>query len=69
MAQQLRRARHREGGSGFGWRPGEVAVFEPVAIAFEGEDLGVVDEPVDHGGGGDLVAEDLAPAAETACCW
>ncbi len=28
------------------------------------EDLGVVDESVDHGGGDDVVAEDLAPAAE-----
>ena len=42
----------------------EVSVFEPVAVAFEGDDLGVVDEPVDHGGGDDVVAEDLAPAAE-----
>ena len=40
---------------------GEVAVFEAVAVAFEGEDLGVVDEPVDHRGGDDVVAEDLAP--------
>ena len=31
---------------------------------FRDEDFGVVDEPVDHGGGGDLVAEDLAPGAE-----
>jgi len=43
---------------------GEVAVFEAVGVAFEGEDLGVVDEPVDHGGGDDVVAEDLAPARE-----
>ena len=28
------------------------------------EDLGVVDEPVDHRGGDDVVAEDLAPAGE-----
>jgi len=45
----------------------EVAVFEPVAVAFEGDDFGVVDESVDHGGG-DL-AEDLAPAPEGVCCW
>jgi len=45
-------------------RASEVAVFEAVAVAFEGEDFGVVDESVDHGGGGDFVAEDLAPAAE-----
>ena len=35
-----------------------------VGVAGEGEDLGVVDEAVDHRGGDDLVAEDLAPAAE-----
>jgi hypothetical protein len=29
-----------------------------------GDDFGVVHEPVDHGGGDDVVAEDLAPAAE-----
>jgi len=46
------------------WGAPEVAVFEAVAVAFEAEDFGVVDEPVDHGGGDDLVAEDLAPAAE-----
>ena len=40
----------------------EVAVFEAVAVAFEREDFGVVDEAVDHRGGGDLVAEDLTPA-------
>src|SRR3954447_635266 len=42
----------------------EVAVFEPVAVAFEIENFGVLHEPVDHGGGDDLVAEHLAPAAE-----
>src|SRR4051794_41849604 len=43
---------------------GEVAVFEAVGVAFEGEDLGVVDESVDHGGGGDGVAEKLSPRPE-----
>ena len=47
-----------------GWAAAEVAVAEPVAVALEREDLGVVDEPVDHRGGDDLVAEDLAPAGE-----
>ncbi|GBE23932.1 hypothetical protein BMS3Bbin02_00197 [bacterium BMS3Bbin02] len=28
-------------------------VFESVGVAFEGEDVGVVDEPVDHGFDGD----------------
>ena len=44
--------------------PPEVAVFEPVAVAFEVDDLGVVDEAVDHGGGDGGVTEDFAPAAE-----
>src|SRR5579862_6065497 len=42
----------------------EIPVPEPVGVAFEGDDVGVVDEPVDHRGGDDLVAEDLAPPAE-----
>ena len=41
---------------------GEVAVAEAVTVAFEREDLGVVDESIDHGGGDDVVAEDLAKA-------
>jgi hypothetical protein len=42
----------------------EVSVLEPVGVALEGDDVGVVDEPVDHGCGDDVVAEDLAPASE-----
>ena len=42
----------------------DVAVLESVAVALEGEDLGVVDESVDHSGGGHVIAEDLAPGAE-----
>jgi hypothetical protein len=37
--------------------------------AFEGHDVGMVDEPVDHGGGHDVIAEDVAPSARTVCCW
>jgi hypothetical protein len=37
---------------------------ESVAGAFEGEDVGVVDDAVDHRGGDDLVTEDVAPAGE-----
>ena len=49
---------------GVGWEDAaEVAVAEPVAVAFEGYDVGVLDEPVDHGGD-DVVTEYLAPAAE-----
>jgi hypothetical protein len=47
-----------------GWDAAEVAVFEPLAVAFEGDDFGVVDEPVDHGGGHHVVTEDFAPPAE-----
>src|SRR6266540_6628066 len=49
---------------GCGGDAAEVSVLEPVAVAFEGDDFGVVDEPVDHGGGDHVVAEYLAPAAE-----
>ena len=44
----------------------EVAVAEPVAVAFEGYDVGVVDEPVDHGGD-DVVTEYLSPQRPS--CW
>ena len=44
--------------------PAEVSVLEPVGVAFESDDFGVVDEPIDHGGGDNFVAEHLAPAAE-----
>jgi hypothetical protein len=37
---------------------------EPVAGAFQGEHVGVVDDPVDHRGGYGLVAEHSSPAAE-----
>ena len=35
-----------------------------IGVAFQGVDVGVVDEAVDHRGGYGLVAEDLAPASE-----
>jgi hypothetical protein len=47
-----------------GGHPPEVAVFESVAVAFQRDDFGVVDEPVDHGGGDGVVTEGLPPAAE-----
>jgi hypothetical protein len=43
------------------WAGSEVAVFESVAVALEADELGVVDESVDHRDGGHVVAEDLAP--------
>jgi hypothetical protein len=42
----------------------DAAVAEPVAGAFQREDVGVVDDPVDHRGGDGLVAEHAAPAGE-----
>jgi hypothetical protein len=39
-------------------------VGESVGVAVEGNDVGVVDQAVDDGGGHDLVAEDVAPPAE-----
>ena len=42
------------------------AFAEPVALAFEGDHGGVVDEAVDEGGGDHRVAEDLAPGFKAA---
>jgi hypothetical protein len=39
----------------------ELFAAQPVAVTFEAEDLGMVDETVDHRGGGHVVAEDVAP--------
>jgi len=39
----------------------DASAAEPVAGTFEGEDVGVVDDPVDHRGGNGLVSEDAAP--------
>ena len=53
------------GGSGVVFGGGDAAqvaaAAEPVAVAFEGDDLGVVHEPVDHRGGDYVVAEDFTP--------
>jgi hypothetical protein len=42
----------------------EVPDFESVRVAAECDDVGVVHEPVDHGGDDHFVAEDFAPAAD-----
>ena len=49
-----------------GGRDVEAAFAQPVALALEGDHGGVVDEPVDQGGGDHRVAEDLAPLLEAA---
>lgn len=51
-------------GGGDGGGSAEVAVLEPVAVTFEADDFGVVDEPVDHRGGDDVVAEHFTSPAE-----
>ena len=38
--------------------------FQPVADAFEVDDVGVVDDAVDYRGGDGEVAEDVSPAGE-----
>lgn len=38
--------------------------FEAVAVAFEADDVGVVDDPVDHGRGDGQVSEDVARPGE-----
>ncbi len=50
-------------GSGGGQRV-DPGVAEPVAAALEGDDLGVVDDAIDHRRGDDLVTEHVAPASE-----
>jgi hypothetical protein len=44
----------------------EASFAQAVALALEGDHGGVVDEPVDQGGGDLGVAEDLAPFLEAA---
>jgi hypothetical protein len=39
----------------------QIAVAESVTVAFEGDDLGVVDQAIDCRAGDDVVAEDLTP--------
>src|SRR5690348_13139349 len=54
----------RIGGAVGVWDAAEVASFKPVAVAFEVDDLSVVDETIDHGRRDGVVAEDFTPAAE-----
>ena len=42
----------------------DASVAEPVAGAFEGEDVGVVNDAVDHCGGDGLIAEHTTPGRE-----
>lgn len=42
----------------------DLGVFETVAGALESDDVGVVDDAVDHGRGDDLIAKYVAPASE-----
>ena len=48
------------------WRCAGGPLPEAVALAFQGDHVGVVDEPVDQCGGDHGVAEDLAPRLEAA---
>jgi hypothetical protein len=43
---------------------GGLVLLESVAVAFEADDVGVVDDAVDHRGGDREVAEHVAPAGE-----
>ena len=42
----------------------ELVVLESVAGAFEGDDVGVMNDPVDHRRGDGQVAEHVSPAVE-----
>src|SRR3989442_1926749 len=39
-------------------------VLQPIGVALQRDDLGVMHEPIDPGGGGDVVTENLAPPTE-----
>jgi hypothetical protein len=41
-----------------------MGVLEPIASTFEGDDLGVVEEPIEDGGGAWHIADELAPIFE-----
>jgi hypothetical protein len=47
--------------------PAKISVFQAVTISFEADDLSVVDEAVNHGGGHDVVGEDLLPTGRKVC--
>ncbi len=42
----------------------DFGVAESVAVAFQGQHVGVMDDPVDHRGRDDVVAEHVSPARE-----
>ncbi len=46
------------------WEGIDPSVSESVGGAFEGDDVGVVDDAVDHRGGDDLVSEHAGPGTE-----
>src|SRR5215204_4154674 len=60
------RRRRPAGWISAGRRAGGAPLAEAVAFALERDDVGVVDEPVDEGGGDHGVAEDLAPGLKAA---
>lgn len=61
---QGRRSKTGHLGSNFGLQDLIAFPLEPVAVATEDDDLGVMDQAIDHGGDGHGVAEDLRPGAE-----
>jgi hypothetical protein len=45
-------------------QPGAAFLPQAVAVAADGQDVAVVEKPVEDGGGDDGIAEDLAPFAD-----
>ena len=41
---------------------GGLVFLEPLAVAFEADDPGVADDPIDHGRGDGQASKDVAPA-------
>ena len=51
--------------AGLGLRCSREIVLEPVTRSVDGEDMADVEQPVEDGGGDDVVAKELAPAVES----
>lgn len=51
-------------GEGARWQPRLLLLAEPIAVSLDVEDVGVVQQPVQHRGGDDRVPQDVSPFDE-----
>jgi len=50
--------------AGLGSMVDEFLVSQAIGVSLQGQDFGMMHEPIDHGGGDDRIAEDLTPSGE-----